>query len=67
MKVLHLVLGNLNGGAFLGALNLHNELNKNNIKSILLNDIKIRDVNIKNYHTLSNNIFIKLNSQLQKS
>ena len=33
MKVLHLVSGNLNGGAFLGALNLHNELNKN--KSIL--------------------------------
>ena len=65
MKVLHLVSGNLNGGAFLGALNLHNELNKNNIKSIILNDSDIKNINIKNYHALSeNNLIIKFKIKL---
>ena len=65
MKVLHLVSGNLDGGAFLGALNLHNELNKNNVKSLIVNDSDIKNINIKNYHSISeNNLIIKIKIKL---
>ena len=65
MKVLHLVSGNLDGGAFLGALNLHNELNKNNVKSLIVNDSDIKNIYIKNYHSISeNNLIIKIKIKL---
>jgi glycosyltransferase involved in cell wall biosynthesis len=60
MKILHIVGGKHNSGAFMGANILHNALLELDVNSKLLNDVpfKINNKNIKNIVFINNN-FIK--------
>ena len=66
MKILHIVGGKHNSGAFMGANILHNALLELNVNSKLLNDtpFKINNKNIKNIVFINNNFIKRLVNKL---
>ena len=59
MKILHVVGGELNSGASIGALNLHEKLLKNNIKSFVLTNSKISTRKKSHIFFLYKNYYIR--------